>query len=128
MSANLRCALYARVSTDGQTCDNQVIELRQYATARGWTIVDEYIDHGISGAKESRPELNRLMADARRRRVDVIAVWALDRWGRSLPHLVNTLNDLQQLGVGFVSLRDGLDLSTASGRLQVHVLAALAAF
>lgn len=128
MTTASRCALYARVSSDGQTCENQLLELRQYANARGWTVSGEYLDQGVSGAKDSRPALNQLLADARRRRLDTIIVWALDRWGRSLPHLVATLHDLQQIGVGFVSLRDGLDLSTAAGRLQMHVLAALAAF
>jgi DNA invertase Pin-like site-specific DNA recombinase len=83
-------------------------------------------DVGISGAKDSRPELNRLMADARRRRFDVVLVWKLDRFGRSLRHLVNALAELEAAGVVFASLTDNLDLSTPSGRLMFQVIAAMA--
>jgi DNA invertase Pin-like site-specific DNA recombinase len=124
----MRAAIYVRVSTADQHVENQLGELREYVQRRGWLVAGEYQDAGISGAKDSRPALDRLMRDARRRRIDVITVWALDRWGRSLRHLVSSLDELQQLGVGFVSLRDGLDLSTAAGRLQATVLAGLAAF
>jgi DNA invertase Pin-like site-specific DNA recombinase len=110
----LRAAIYARTSTAAQHADNQLGELRTFVQARGWSLAGEFVDIA-SGATASRPQLNQLLTDARRRRVDVICVWALDRWGRSLPHLVTTLDELQQLGVGFVSLRDGLDLSTAAG-------------
>jgi len=123
----LRAAIYARTSTAAQHTDNQLGELRTFVQARGWSLAGEFVDIA-SGATDSRPQLNQLLTDARRRRVDVICVWALDRWGRSLPHLVTTLDQLQQLGVGFVSLRDGLDLSTAAGRRQIGVLSVLAAF
>jgi DNA invertase Pin-like site-specific DNA recombinase len=86
------------------------------------------VDNGVSGVKESRPELNRLMADARKRRFDVIAVWKLDRFGRSLKHLVITLADLESLGIAFVSLRDGFDLSTPSGRLMFQIIGAMGEF
>ncbi|GGH06703.1 recombinase family protein [Silvibacterium dinghuense] len=109
-------ALYARVSTlNGQNPELQLAELREYATRRGWTVAGEYIDLCVSGAKESWPEFNRLMADAHRRRFDAIACWKLDRLGRSLKHLVLTLEDLQAYGVAFLALRDNLDLSTPSG-------------
>lgn len=96
----MRVALYGRVSTldKGQDVNMQMKELRDYAVRRGWQVEGEYADNGVSGAKVSRPELNRLMADAKLRKFDVIAVWKLDRFGRSLKHLVMTLADLESLG------------------------------
>ena len=124
-----RCALYARVSTlNGQDPELQLRELREFAVRRGWEIAGEYVDQGVSGSKESRPQLNRLLADARKRRFDVIAVWKLDRFGRSLKHLVMTLADLESLGIAFVSLRDSFDLSTPSGRLLFQLVGAMAEF
>jgi DNA invertase Pin-like site-specific DNA recombinase len=95
---------------------------------RGWEVFGEYVDIGISGSKESRPELNRLMADAHLRRFDGVLCWKVDRFGRSLRHLVNALADLDSYGVAFVSLRDNLDLSTPSGRLMFQIIAAMAEF
>ena len=116
---NERVALYARVSTlAGQSPEMQLVELREYAARRGWSIVEEYVDRGVSGVKESRPALNRLMDHARQRRFDVIAVWKIDRFGRSLRHLVNSIAELENLGVSFVSLRDSIDLSSPSGVLM----------
>jgi DNA invertase Pin-like site-specific DNA recombinase len=124
-----RVALYARVSTlNGQDPEMQLRELREYAGRRGWETAGEYTDTGVSGSKESRPQLNRLMADAHRRRFDAILVWKIDRFGRSLKHLVNALADLGAYGVAFVSLRDNLDLSTPSGRLMFAVIGAMAEF
>ena len=125
----MKAAIYARVSTnDGrQTCDNQLLELRRYIEARGWEAV-EYVDSGVSGSRESRPALDDLMKAVHRRQVDAVVVFALDRLGRSLTHLVRIIEDWQNLGVSLVSLRDGLDLGSASGRLQMHILAALAQF
>ena len=124
-----RVAIYARVSThSGQDPEMQLRELREYAGRRGWEIVCEYTDTGVSGAKESRPELNRLMTDAHRRRFDAILVWKIDRFGRSLKHLVDALADLGAYGVAFVSLRDNLDLSTPSGRLMFQIIGAMAEF
>ena len=88
----------------------------------------EYIDKGVSGAKDRRPSLDRLVVDARRRRFDVLVVWRLDRLGRNLKHLVTLLEDVQAVGIAFVSLGEGIDCTTAAGRLQLHVLAALAEF
>jgi putative DNA-invertase from lambdoid prophage Rac len=123
-----RVGLYARVSTvAGQSPEMQLQELREYAGRRGWQVVQEYIDRS-SGAKESRPALNRLMADAHQRKFDVIAVWKIDRFGRSLKHLVNALAELEAVGVAFVSLRDNLDLGTPSGRLLFQIIAAMAEF
>jgi DNA invertase Pin-like site-specific DNA recombinase len=126
---NKRVGLYARVSTvSGQSPEMQLVELREYAIRRGWDIVEEYVDHGVSGAKESRPALNRLMADAKQRRFDVVAVWKIDRFGRSLRHLVNSLAELENLGVSFVSLRDSIDLSLPSGVLMFQLIAAMSQF
>lgn len=126
----MKAALYARVSTSdkGQDPDLQLRELRRYAGARGWEIAGEYVDVGQSGAKDRRPELDRLVDDTRKRRIDLILVWKLDRFGRSLKHLVNSLGELDALGVGFVSFSESLDLTTPSGRLMFHLLGAFAQF
>jgi DNA invertase Pin-like site-specific DNA recombinase len=123
-----RVAVYLRVSTDDQTVENQRRELVAYIDGRGWTVTSEYADEGISGSKERRPALDELLQDARRRRFDMVIVWSLDRLGRNLRHLVTLLDELQGLNIALVSLRDGLDLSTAAGRLQMQILAALAEF
>ena len=114
--AKTRAAIYARVSThnNGQDPEMQTRELLEYCERRGWGVAGCYVDNGISGSKESRPELDRLMANARQRKLDVILVWKLDRFGRSLKHLVNTLAEFEALGITFASLKDNLDLSTPS--------------
>ena len=125
----MRVGIYARVSTlIGQSPEMQLAELREYASRRGWEIYGEYVDSGVSGSKESRPELNRLMSDVHLRRFDVVLCWKVDRFGRSLKHLVNALADLDSYGVAFVSLRDNLDLSTPSGRLMFQIIGAMAEF
>src|SRR5215510_991259 len=106
----------------------QLNELREYAARRGCMIVEEYIDQGVSGCKGSRPALNRLMSAAKQRRFDAVLVWKLDRFGRSLRHLVNALAELEALGVAFVSLRDNLDLTTPAGRLMFQIIGAMAEF
>lgn len=125
-------ALYARVSTldKGQDPELQLRELRAHAAAQGWRIAEEYVDHGVSGAKDSRPALNRMMAAAAisTRAFDAIAVWKLDRFSRSLRHLINSLAVLAEHQVAFVSLRDNLDLSTPSGRLMFQMIGAFAEF
>jgi DNA invertase Pin-like site-specific DNA recombinase len=127
---NTRVALYARCSTANgqQDPEMQLRELRDYVASRGWQITDVYTDAGVSGSKDSRPALNRLMADAGRRKFDVILVWKLDRFGRSLRHLVNALAELEAIGIAFVSLRDNLDLATPSGRLMFQIIGAMAEF
>lgn len=124
-----RAALYSRVSTrtHGQNPQVQIDELRSYASHRGWSIC-EYIDHGVSGTLESRTALNQLMNDARRRQFDVVLVWKLDRFARSLKHLVTALAELEALGVAFVSVSDNLDLTTPAGRLMFHIVGAMAEF
>jgi len=124
----MRVALYARVSTTEQTTANQLIDLRQYCAARNWQHAVEYVDIGVSGSKDSRPALDNLVRDAKRRRVDTLIVWKLDRLGRSLRHLILLLDELRELGVAFISLGEGIDTSTPAGRLQLHVLGAIAEF
>src|SRR5688572_3992503 len=123
-----RVAIYARVSTtQGQTCESQLLELRRYVQARGWT-AKEYVDEGVSGAKDRRPALDAMLNDAKRRRFDVVVCWRLDRLGRNLKHLITLLEELQSLGVAFVSLAEGIDATTPAGRLQLHILGAIAEF
>ena len=121
----MRAAIYARVSTVDQEPENQLQELRRYVGARGWTAL-EYVDRGFSGAKDRRPALDQLVAAAKRRRFDVLVCWRLDRLGRSLKHLITLLEELQSLGVAFVSLAEGIDATTPARKLQMHILGAIA--
>ena len=123
----MKSAIYARVSTLDQEPENQLAEVRRYVKTRGWTAV-EYVDRGVSGAKDKRPALDRLLADAKRRRFDVLVCWRLDRLGRNLRHLITLLDELQALGVAFVSLAEGIDATTPAGKLQMHILGAIAEF
>lgn len=124
----IRAALYGRVSTvnNGQDPAMQTRELREYCERRGWSVVAEYVDLGISGAKDRRPELDKLMADARRRKFDVVAVWRFDRFARSVRHLLRALDEFQELRIDFVSLSESVDTSTAAGRMTFTVLGAVA--
>jgi DNA invertase Pin-like site-specific DNA recombinase len=119
-----RVAIYGRVSTEGQNVDLQLAELNDFIAKRGWRLVGEYVDRGVSGSQESRPALNQLMNDARQRRLDVIAVWKLDRFARSVKHVVVALSEFEALGIAFVSLKDNLDLTTPSGRFMFQIIAA----
>jgi DNA invertase Pin-like site-specific DNA recombinase len=123
-----RVAIYARVSTTnhGQDVTLQTRELEQFAEARCWQMVDAYIDTGISGTKDSRPELNRLMADAHKRRFDVVAVWRFDRFARSVSHLLRALETFNALGIAFVSLSEQMDTTTPTGKMVFTVLGAVA--
>jgi len=124
----MRAAIYARVSTNGhgQDPEMQLRELREHCQRRGWTVSSEYVDVGISGAKEKRPELDRLMAEAHRRRFDTVIVWKFDRFARSVSHLLRALETFNALGVGFVSLSESLDTSTPAGKMVFTVLGAVA--
>jgi DNA invertase Pin-like site-specific DNA recombinase len=124
-----RAALYARVSTTshGQDVGLQLEELRRVAAQRGWNIVGEYVDHGISGVKDSRPALDRMLVDAREGRLDLIAIWKLDRLARSVRHLLEVGDCIQAWGVGLVSVRDAhIDTTTPSGRFTLQILGAVA--
>jgi len=120
-----RVALYVRVSTGEQTEDLQVNELTEYAAFRRWQIVEAYSDK-MSGAKDRRPALDRLMADAKRGKFDVVAVWRFDRFARSTSHLLRALEEFAALGIDFVSLRESIDTSTPTGKMIFTVLAAVA--
>ena len=124
----MRVAIYARVSTanNGQDPMLQVREIREYIERRGWTVASEYVDVGISGTKEKRPELDRLMVDAHRRRFDAVIVWKFDRFARSVSHLLRALETFQALGIHFVSLSESLDTSTPAGKMVFTVLGAVA--
>lgn len=119
-------ALYARVSTRDQSADMQIAELRELCARRQWTISDEYVDTGISGKTDRRPELDRLRRDCQRGRIDVVLCWRFDRFARSVSHLVGALEDFRTRGIDFVSLGDSIDTSTPAGRFTFHVIAAVA--
>jgi DNA invertase Pin-like site-specific DNA recombinase len=127
-STPLRVAVYARVSTigNGQSPEMQLRELREFGDRRGWVVAAEYVDMGISGSKEKRPELDKLMADAHRRRFDAVIVWKFDRFARSVSHLLRALETFNALGIAFVSLSESLDTSTPAGRMVFTVLGAVA--
>lgn len=125
----MRVAVYARVSTREQSPDSQLHDLRQFCQARGWQIVKEFVDIGISGAKDERPALRELMQEyAKRRLIDVVLVWRFDRFARSLKHLINTLHELNDLRIHFASYQENLDTSTAQGRLVFSLVGAIAEF
>ena len=123
----MRVAMYVRVSRLDQQPENQIQELRRYVAARGRETT-EFVEHGVSGAKDRRPALDALLAQVRRRRVEVVVCWKLDRLGRNLSHLVNTLQEFRALGVDFVTLGEGIDTSTPAGRLMFGLLASIAEF
>jgi DNA invertase Pin-like site-specific DNA recombinase len=124
----MRVAIYARVSTvgNGQDPEMQLRELREYCEHRRWEISEEYVDAGISGAKDSRPELNRLMEDAHKRRFDIVCVWKFDRFARSTSHLLRALETFKVLGIEFCSFSEQLDTTTPAGKMVFTVLGAVA--
>jgi len=124
----MKAAIYARVSTSnhGQDVGMQTRELREYCERRGFEIAGEYLDEGISGAKDSRPELNRLMTDAHRRKFDAVVCWKFDRFARSVSHLLRALETFNSLGIAFVSLSEQIDTTTPAGRMIFTVLGAVA--
>ena len=124
----MRIAIYSRVSTDKQDTHVQLLDLHKFIEAKSYTLVQEYIDRGISGAKSSRPQLDRLMRDASEGKFDAVLVWKLDRFGRSVQHLVNAIQELERHNVAFISLNDNVDLSTPQGRLTFHIISAMAEF
>ncbi len=124
----MKVAAYARVSTsnNGQDPEVQLRELREYVARRGWKLAGEYVDVGISGTKEKRPQLDRLMADAHRRKFDAVIVWKFDRFARSVSHLLRALETFKALGIEFVSLSEQVDTSTPTGKMVFTVLGAVA--
>jgi len=121
-----RVAIYCRVSTSEQSAGMQLDELRDLATRRAWKIVGEYVDEGFSGTKSSRPELDKLMADSRRRRFDLVLVWRFDRFARSTGHLLTALDEFRSLGVDFISHHEAIDTTTPLGKMVFTVVASVA--
>ena len=129
MKTERRVAIYARVSTrNGQDPRMQIRELKIYCERRGWKVVGEYVDHGISGARDSRPGLDQLMCDCRKRLISAVVVYRYDRFARSLRHLVNALSEFNSLGVDFVSVHESVDTTTPNGRLIFGIFASISEF
>jgi DNA invertase Pin-like site-specific DNA recombinase len=123
---NKGVALYVRVSTKDQSCAMQLRDLKIYCTARKFRIFREYIDEGESGAKDSRPQLNELMADARKRKFDAVIVWRFDRFARSTKHLLLALEEFRSLGIQFISYQENIDTSSPLGQALFTIVAAVA--
>jgi len=121
-----RVALYARVSTTDQSTDSQLLDLRRYVSERGWGSFKEYCDNGISGTTDSRPALNELMNDAKKRRFDVVLVWRFDRFARSTKHLILALEEFRNLGIDFVSYQENIDTSSPLGSAIFTIISAVA--
>jgi DNA invertase Pin-like site-specific DNA recombinase len=121
-----RAGLYLRVSTLDQNPETQGIELRQFAKQRGYEIVEEYVDHGVSGTKVRRPALDRLFKDAHRRRFDAVLVWSCDRLARSTKHFLEVLDELNELGIQFHSQREAIDTEGPLGRAIIVIISAIA--
>ena len=124
----MRTAIYARVSTanNGQSPEMQIRELREYCKRRGWKITHEFVDVGVSGSKETRPQLDKLIAEAHRRHFDSVVCWRFDRFARSVSHLLRALETFKALGIEFVSLSEQVDTSTPTGKMVFTVLGAVA--
>lgn len=122
----MRIGIYARVSTKDQSCELQLRDLRTYCAARAFETVGEYIDAGQSGAKESRPELNKLMDDARKRKFDAVIVWRFDRFARSTKHLLLALEEFRSLGIQFISYQENIDTSSPLGQALFTIVSAVA--
>ena len=125
MATSTRVALYCRVSTTDQNPTMQLEELRAYAARRGWIVVSEHVDHGVSGSKDKRPELDALNAKVQRGGVDVVLVWKFSRFARSVRQLVTALEEYRGLCVDFVSVSEAIDTTTAAGKLLFHVIGAV---
>lgn len=123
-----KIAIYARVSTDKQNVSMQIRELKQYAKKRQWKLFKEYIDSGYSGKTNKRPQFQKMLEDAQKRKFDVLLVWKLDRLSRSMKDLVSTLDRMGELGIDFVSYQNNMDTTTSTGKLIFHVLGAVAEF
>ncbi|MGF6758254.1 DNA invertase Pin-like site-specific DNA recombinase [Paraburkholderia sp. GAS42] len=130
MPKNKRVALYARVSTDSQTTDNQLLELRTAAERHGWEIVAEYVDHAVSGAKgrDKRPDFDRMLKSANRREFDLIAAWSVDRLGRSLINLIDFMEEIRAKGVGLYLHQQNIDTTTPAGRAMFQMCGVFAEF
>ncbi len=122
----MRTAIYARVSTKDQSCEMQLRDLRAYCTARGYSLLQEYVDIGESGAKDSRPQLNELMAAARKWQFDAVVVWRFDRFARSTKHLLLALEEFRSLGIQFISYQENIDTTSPLGQALFTIVSAVA--
>jgi DNA invertase Pin-like site-specific DNA recombinase len=122
----MRIGIYARVSTKDQSCELQLRDLRAYCAARGFELIREYIDVGQSGASDSRPQLNVLMGEARKRKFDAIVVWRFDRFARSTKHLLAALDEFRSLGIQFISYQENMDTSSPLGQALFTIVSAVA--
>lgn len=126
---NKRVGIYARVSTKDQTIEQQLQKLREFCSNAEYPVINEYIDEGISAVKTNRPAFKRLLEDVRRRKVNTILVWKLDRFSRSLKELINTIDELNEYGANFISYSDAnIDTTTASGKLLFNMIGAVNQF
>jgi len=130
METSKRAAIYARVSTDGQTTENQTVALQEVATQRGWDVVEVYVDHGISGSKgrDKRPSFDRMLKEANRRKFNVVMAWAIDRMGRSLRDLIDTIEHLEATNIDLYLDQQHIDTTTPAGKLLFHIGGAFAEF
>jgi len=126
MTKKKRIAAYARVSTTDQSTESQLLDLRRYVRERGWNIFKEYVDEGISGTKDSRPALNELMDDAKKRKFDMVLVWRFDRFARSTKHLILALEEFRNLGIDFISYQENIDTSSPLGSAIFTIISAVA--
>jgi DNA invertase Pin-like site-specific DNA recombinase len=126
MDKRLRTALYVRVSTDDQSVDAQLSDLRRYCDQRGFNVYKEYSDTGVSGTRDRRPALDELMADARKRKFDIVLVWRFDRFARSTKHLVTALEEFKHLGIDFISYQENIDTSSPLGKAVFVIVSAIA--
>jgi len=124
----MKVAIYARVSTNEQNVQNQVVELERYCTARAYEVYKMYVDEGVSGSKESRPQFDAMMSAASKRLFDCLLVWKLDRLSRSLKHLLNTMDTLNSLGISFICYTDNIDTTTSTGKLMFSIIGAFSEF
>ncbi len=123
---NSRVAIYARVSTSDQSTESQLLDLRRYVRERGWELFKEFCDNGVSGTTDSRPALNELMNDAKKRKFDAVLVWRFDRFARSTRHLINALEEFRNLGIDFVSYQENIDTSSPLGSAIFTIISAVA--
>lgn len=128
LSQPRRVAIYARVSTSNHNQDSglQTRDLQEFAQTRGWLVAQVYVDEGVSGTKDRRPALDKLMADAHRRKFDVVICWRFDRFARSVSHLLRAMDTFRALGIDFVSYSEQMDTSTPAGKMVFTVLGAVA--
>jgi DNA invertase Pin-like site-specific DNA recombinase len=124
----MRVAIYTRVSTENQSVDMQLSDLRAYTKQRGFEVYREYCDIGISGSKDSRPQLDVLMNDARKGKIDIVVVWKFDRFARSTKHLIDALHEFNHLGVDFISYTENIDTSSPTGKVLFTIISAMAEF